>query len=69
MDESVVYGPTLEEFGFYCNYGEQTNKLIYFQEDDPVRAMALSQRQLSRSRPHPAYWAPFVVVLSPTPPG
>ncbi|MCP3979625.1 MAG: CHAT domain-containing protein [bacterium] len=34
--------------------------------DDPVRSMALAQRAVAESRWHPVYWAPFVVILSPT---
>ena len=33
--------------------------------DDPVRALASAQRTLREERPHPAYWAPFVVYLKP----
>ena len=32
---------------------------------DPVAALARAQRAVSASRRHPAYWAPFVVILSP----
>jgi CHAT domain-containing protein len=32
---------------------------------DPVRALALAQRELAATRTHPAYWAPFVVILGP----
>jgi CHAT domain-containing protein/tetratricopeptide (TPR) repeat protein len=32
---------------------------------DPVSALALAQRELSDSVRHPAYWAPFVLILSP----
>jgi CHAT domain-containing protein len=32
---------------------------------DPVSALSLAQRELAVSHPHPAYWAPFVVILSP----
>jgi CHAT domain-containing protein len=33
---------------------------------DPVRSLVLAQRNLAQSHRHPAYWAPFVIVLSPT---
>ena len=33
--------------------------------DDPVRALARAQREVADAHAHPAYWAPFVIVLSP----
>lgn len=33
--------------------------------DDPVRALSRAQRDVRVSRGHPAYWAPFVVILGP----
>ncbi|HKQ59882.1 MAG TPA: CHAT domain-containing protein, partial [Candidatus Polarisedimenticolaceae bacterium] len=32
---------------------------------EPVAALAAASRELARARRHPAYWAPFVVVLRP----
>ncbi|MDH3786032.1 MAG: CHAT domain-containing protein [Acidobacteriota bacterium] len=34
-------------------------------DGDAVRALALARRHVSATQPHPAYWAPFVVVLRP----
>lgn len=31
--------------------------------DDPVTALSRAQRELARTRRHPVYWAPFVIVL------
>lgn len=33
--------------------------------DDTVHALAAAQSKLRRERPHPAYWAPFVVIARP----
>jgi tetratricopeptide (TPR) repeat protein len=33
--------------------------------DDPVGALARARRELSRTHPHPAWWAPFVMVVRP----
>lgn len=33
---------------------------------DPIRALSLAQNEISRSRQHPVYWAPFVVIVSPS---
>jgi CHAT domain-containing protein len=33
--------------------------------DDPVAALAAARRELAGRHPHPAYWAPFVVLLRP----
>ncbi|MCP3981944.1 MAG: CHAT domain-containing protein [bacterium] len=33
---------------------------------DPVRALVRAQRAMAGSREHPAYWAPFVIILRPT---
>jgi len=32
---------------------------------DPVRSMAQAQRELSATNAHPAFWAPFIVILRP----
>jgi CHAT domain-containing protein len=33
--------------------------------DDPPRAAAAARRAVAAARPHPAYWAPFAVILNP----
>jgi CHAT domain-containing protein/tetratricopeptide (TPR) repeat protein len=33
--------------------------------NEPVAALSLAQRAVAKRRPHPAYWAPFVIVLRP----
>ncbi|UCF66427.1 MAG: CHAT domain-containing protein [Acidobacteriota bacterium] len=35
---------------------------------DPIRALALASRQIAAEKTHPAFWAPFVIVVRPDQP-